>query len=420
MFNHHTSFYERFGNLLNFGLLLFIDFIALIIGSFILYRACVFYIFLYCVYLGLQEKKWVNPYLLFSLTPLTLLIYFNISEYYMLSLSHNTWVLAIINFTAFIFALKFTPAFHRIKNCVSIKGNKNLVIHGLFFMLLSLLADVIPALTAVIWSFSVVAIVCFLKTGGYKYVIFALLLMLIQLKSGESSKMGILLSLLTIVICYEKYFSRNKIRIRTLLILGLFGVFVMFFAFRFATKGNGEYNNDDMLNYYSRNGIEWNYSSALFLPYMYLETPWTNVEYVIQTQDSRTYGLWMVKPILGYFGLDESFENQYKLEHYSSFNTFTFLVVPFKDFGLWLSIISTLFLGLFVKKVYSRYLISRSPLDTSSYILVAIAVFEMFFSNHFYQQSYPFTLFILMELYKPLLILTGNKKELENCITVDK
>lgn len=239
MSKHQISLYSPVNNLFNFGLLLIIDFIALLLGSVFFDRICVLYIFIYSVFLGIQEKKWINPYLLFSLTPLTLILYFNISDYYMLSLSHNTWVLAILNFTAFIFALKYTPSFKKVGNCISIKGNKNLLIHGILFMLLSLLADVIPELTAVIWTFSVVAIVCFLKTGSYKYVFFALLLMLIQLRSGESSKMGILLSLLTIVVCYEKYFSKHKIRAKTLLLLGLAGVIIMFFSFKFATKGNG-------------------------------------------------------------------------------------------------------------------------------------------------------------------------------------
>ena len=53
---------------------------------------------------------------------------------------------------------------------------------------------------------------------------------------------------------------------------------------------------------------------------------------------------------------------------------------------------------------------SRSPFDVACYVLTAIATLEMFFSNHFFMQSYPFTIVILMELYKKFII---QKKQIE-------
>lgn len=121
----------------------------------------------------------------------------------------------------------------------------------------------------------------------------------------------------------------------------------------------------------------------------------------------------MIKPILGYLGVDEKFSREYELIPYSSFNTFTFICCGFKDFGYWLSILSSLFLGFFVKKMYSRYLISKSPFDVTSYILVALATVEMFFSNHFFMQSYPFTVLIMMELYKYITYFFGANRKLD-------
>lgn len=60
----------------------------------------------------------------------------------------------------------------------------------------------------------------------------------------------------------------------------------------------------------------------------------------------------------------------------------------------------SIFLGFYVKKIYSKFIISRSPFNVSIYVSVAVSVSVMFFSNHFFMLSYPFTLHILMELSK--------------------
>ena len=39
-----------------------------------------------CLWLGLKETKKINPYILFAVTPFTLLIYSNISDKYMVDL----------------------------------------------------------------------------------------------------------------------------------------------------------------------------------------------------------------------------------------------------------------------------------------------------------------------------------------------
>jgi oligosaccharide repeat unit polymerase len=231
---------------------------------------------------------------------------------------------------------------------------------------------------------------------------------------GIASKLSLLLHVLTILICYLKYFDWKKHKLR-LFFFALLGVVIMFLSFSAINiKGRGtstKQDQTDMVDAYQQYGrFDWNYSSSLFLPFMYLESPWGNVEYVVETQDERTYGLWTLKPLLGYVGADVFFKEKYELVPNSSFNTFTFVSVAFKDFGIWLSVISTLLLGFFVKKVYTRYLISRSPYDVACWCTVALATVEMFFSNHFYMQSYPFTCVILMEIYKRISFAMGEKK----------
>ena len=133
---------------------------------------------------------------------------------------------------------------------------------------------------------------------------------------------------------------------------------------------------------------------------MYLVTPWNNLQYVMETQNTRTYGLWTLKPLLGYLQLDDRFKPFYSMSTYSSFNTFTYIAVQFKDFGLVGSVLGSAILGTFVGYIYKKKLLnSVSPFDNACYAITAVAVFEMFFSNHFFKESYPFTIVIIMWIY---------------------
>ena len=96
-------------------------------GSILLDRIIVVSIIAFCIAKGYKEKFWVNPYFLFSLVPLSLSVYFNIADAYMMNLTHHTWVLAIINMIAFLMAFSYTRDFKTKSFCVSIK-NKYLVV----------------------------------------------------------------------------------------------------------------------------------------------------------------------------------------------------------------------------------------------------------------------------------------------------
>ena len=226
------------------------------------------------------------------------------------------------------------------------------------------------------------------------------LYLLFSFSTGSISKLFMLMLTMTFLVSYDKYYAVTSKQKKRVLIVAAIGLVVMVSAFSFANKDRGSYDADEGLSYYSQHGIEWTGAARLFMPYMYLTSSWTNLQYVMETQDSRTYGLWLAKPLLGYMQMDESFKKEYQLESYSSFNTFGFITCGFKDFGFWLSIISAFFLGYYVKRIYERYLIRQSPFDVACYVLVGLATVEMFFSNHFFMQSYPFTVLIEMEIYK--------------------
>ena len=329
--------------------------LCIVSNSVLVCRVTVVYLALLCALWGRKEQLLINPFYLFFITPFSLLLYFDLGGIYMLPLSFKTWMLAIINISAFILALKYTPHIKKDNNFISSDSFwtvTRLTHNALILFSLSLLSKLIPELAAVMWMFGVAGIVCALKTRKKAMIALVLLYMVLDMTSGSTSKMQVLLHCLTVLICYRTYYVSNKNDIVKLIIIAIAAIGLMVFAFTFANKERGTYNSEEGLEYYSRTGLEWNLDASLFLPYMYLETPWTNLEYVVNTQDTRTSGLWMIKPFIGYFGIDDDYKEEYQLVPYSSFNTFTFISVHFKDWGYWLSIISSILLGFFVKKVY--------------------------------------------------------------------
>jgi hypothetical protein len=374
--------------------------ISIIFDSILIDKIAVFIFFVSLLLLGVKEKTFINPYYLFILTPFSLLTYYNVVDVYMVDLTHRTYLLVLINMMAFITALALGP-FFKVKKSKGYgdHSKRSLRVMTFFLFGLSFIGFLVPFLYSIFWLFSIPAIVFALKTKEKKMILVVLIYILL-IASIKLSKTAVLLYILTFLISLEKFYSFSGKQAVWLKIFTGFGIIFLIYAFSFANKERGDYDADEGLEYFTRQGGDWQYDSAFFLPYMYIATPWTNLQYVIETQDTRTYGLWVLKPLINYFQIDEDFKKEYTLVPYSSFNTFTFIAVGFKDFGYWFSTLASLILGFFVKKVYSRFLVSQSPFDTATYVIFSLATVEMFFSNHFYMVSYPFTMLIVMWVTK--------------------
>lgn len=380
--------------------------IGVILNSPEVCRICVLLLLVICILRGMREKYFLNPYYMFSLVPFTLIIYKNISNYH-LELKVNTWLIAIINISAFIVAMDFTPEYKHFEKCKGVGEGRQLINHTILLLILGFMPTVYTLalggtmpLASIFTLFSSGAIVCALKSKkkiliGVVFFIFFISWM------GYVTKSSILTFAIAVLIGYEKYYVDSMKQRRRLIVLSMLGLLIMIAAFSFANQGRGSKSGMSAVQYYSTYGdLVWNKNASLLMPYMYLTTPWANLQYVMETQPNHTYGLWMIKPFIGYFQLDSLFLSFYELNAYSNFNTFTYLAYCFKDFGFWGSCISSVILGFFTKKVYSRFMVSQSPLDIACYVLVSQAVVEMFFSNHFFTQSYPFTIVIIMGIYK--------------------
>ena len=409
--------------------------VEIVVGSadtigFAIMRLTVCFLFVYCIYRGINEEFISNPYLLFSLTPFSLLLYSEkISSYYFAKLEYKTWILAIINILAFVMTLNY-----------GIKKNKNWIGSGeetteldckctnvTYHIVLLTIISKIPLvsnalgisfpLKSILGFFSFIGIALAFRTKKKWLIVFTILANMtgwIQ----DFNKTRLMYLVMTVLVSLEAYYIKTK-KDRVRLIAGLgvvaFFILVVSFPLKSFTRAGGSFSDffgnmtEISTNAFSKynNRISFLGPQVLQMPYMYLVSAWNNVQYVMNTQPECTYGLWTLKPILGYLQLDGMFADYYQLIPSSSFNTFTYITVLFKDFGYYGSIVGSIILGLYVSSRYCKMKIEASCFDVATYGLVAMATLEMFFSNHFFSLSYPFTIFIIGYIYKKIFRLEG-------------
>lgn len=393
------------GCILTLVLIIDVVVVSLFINETVMYWVVDLILLMICASFGKKEACLVNPFILFAVTPFTLLIYKNVSGTYMQDLTRETWLIAVLNIGAFIFALTISPKEEH--NTIVEPNDAQLHTDAIMLAIIGFVPSILLSvfnialpLYSIFGLLTIPALMCAIKLKDVRLIIIFMLLYGI-IWIDNVSKSTILSTCLAFLIGYEKYFVKSKKQKRWLLAFCVIGFIIIILSFTFANQSRGIKTAESQLAYYTRYGdVSWKGSAALFMPYMYLETPWTNLQYVMQTQDTRTFGLWLIKPLLGYFQIDSIFSEQYQLVPMSSFNTYTFIACQFKDFGIWGSMLISLFLGSFVRRIYTKYRVNRDPLDVACYVYVAQAVTEMFFSNHFFQQSYPFTIVLLIVLYK--------------------
>ncbi|MFH2117481.1 MAG: O-antigen polymerase [Bacillota bacterium] len=376
------------------------------------YKPIVLGILLFCIYKGFNEKSIINPYFLFSIVPFSLLIYSpEISNVYLLNLTNSTIYYAIFNMVFFLIGLNVTKI-HFTNHRKQISNKAELVFHAWVMFAISIIPSFAPSfiLSSVISLFIYPALASAIKSKNLLTIIL-IYLAYIVINLNTFTKLEVLSILIVTIVSIVKYYNfhkQNKFMFFIFIVVGVLLMLEMFDLKSYLQSGGtflsyiqGGYLNYNIETSFLQSGnITWNFNNKLVVPYMYLTTPWTNLQYVMETQNNLTFGLWFLKPLLGWLQLDGFFLTKYNLQAYSSFNTFTYLAVIFKDVGYWGSLLISLFLGFFVKLVYNRFLFSRSPLDIASYALVSLATFQMFFSNHFFMLSYPFTIIVISAIYQ--------------------
>lgn len=390
-------------------------------------RLTVCLIFAKCIYSGLSDDMMLSPYLLFSLTPLSLLLYSEqVSSFYFAKLSHSVWVLGIINMISFLYSYKITKI--RKNNFFIAENNKiskkRLKVHAIISSILGRMPTIISIffgislpLSSVIELLSYIGIAMAFKSKDKKTILSSILITSLTFIEAFN-KTRILFLFMTIFTCIEIYEIKSlkeKIRLITIVIISIVFMVLIAFPLKAYINDGGSFSSFisnfssislNQFSYYN-DRISFNGPSFLRMPYIYLIQAWNNVQFVIDTQNTRTYGLWMLKPLLGYLQIDTLFDKYYELIPANSFNTFTYITCLYKDFGFYGSVFGSFFLGYYVKKIRLQVCKNGSAFSTASYALVAMATLEMFFSNHFFSLSYPFTIVIIGYLYRFVFKMNG-------------
>lgn len=389
------------------------------------YRIVAAGIFWYCIKQGIHEKSIVNPFYLFSLTPLSLLLYSsNFAPQFLHNLTESTWFFALYNMIGFILALKIYynhPVLNHVQPLNQVSRSsilRHIITLDLIGAIPTMLKifNVSASLPSLLGLCVFLALALALRSKNKTYICLSIAFILLNFVADFNKTLFLEVSAICIV-GYEAYYIKtDKDKRRLIVAISLILIFMLVVAFPLKSyiRSGGDYmdfaNNaaeiSDQQFSNLTDHIIFNGPDFLKMPYMYLVQAWNNVQFVLETQDTRTYGLWSIKPFLTYFGINTWFDHEYTIIAQSAFNTFSFSPYFFKDFGYFGSILGSFLLGMYVKFTYKRFVLTGSAFDVATYSLVAVATVEMFFSNHFLTQSYPISIFIIGYLYKSIFKLS--------------
>lgn len=369
-------------------------------------------LFFVCIFLGMNERYPFNPYYLFALTPLSLVLYeYKFSTYYLSALDPYVYAVALLGMASFIFGLSLLK--HPVK--ASKRPDGAACADHFFYPLL--LLGMAPTAYGILRAPGVLLSGDFIGMASYTGLmplssIFtfcrypALTLALKSKRRGRIAlslaccafalllsfnKTNLIFLVFTLLLSIHRYCLTSPGSKKVFRLLSIVAVVAMVASVTFYDDVRSDFDSTATLVSRGATGIP----ESLMLPYMYLVSSWTNLQYVITTQPGHTLGLWFIRPLLFYFGIDGAFEGAYTLVPSSSYNTYTYLTVLWKDFGIIGAIVLSFILGLFVSFVYQRFRQSNSPFLAAAYALNAVAVIEMFFSNHFLYLVYPFTVVLI-------------------------
>ena len=409
------------------------------------FRYLVSLIFSYCFYKGTEENSIVNPYLLFSLTPLSLMIYSQkVSDYFLLKLKPETWTIAILNMFVFLVGISIAlKAKVRIGNYSLFKGknfiidelDKDYSVQGIILFMLGQIPKVLSIFNISLPGEQFLSILQFLGIAvifksGRKYVAYFMSIIFITLSIlTYFNKTDFLMLSILFIVCIESEIYTKKGKNKMIFFIVLISITMVFIVFPlkdYLARGESLSNFFKSDKNYLANQfidrVEWHGNINFLMPYIYMTTNWTNLQYVLDNFTQHTNGLWFIKPLLGYLQLADKISAYNMLTPYRfAFNTYSFIAVQFLDFGFIFSVVPSLILGLFSGIIYKRYRDYPDSFNCACYALTSVAVFEMFFSNHFFTQSYPFTVIIVAWICsKTLMKVNINKAERYRGVYVKK
>lgn len=401
--------------------------------SFSLLCLCV----VYCIIRGVHENYMINPFFLFSIVPISLLMYdLSVSTHYLVALRRDTYELAIYNIimilVGFSLGRKMKFRYSRVWSAGVSMSSKRLSRQALFMTIVGLMPTLYGCIVGMPYLLSInlyevkglvnsaplasifslfiyLGVLCALESQDKKTIATCLLMAIFSVVLNFSKTTVVMLSICIVIYFYDIAQENKKAR-------KLFGIIVigaLMLTFASFTIYNNIRFDYDINEYFGNMGYVGNVKQTLFLPLMYIISPWSNLQYIIDTTTSYSNGLWVIKPLLSYLQIDGIWETIFELVPRSqAFNTYTYISVYYRDFGFVGSGICSLLLGLYIMYIYKLKLrFSKSPHVNTVFALNMYATLMMFFNNHFQQLSYPFTIAILAWIW---LKFFGNYKTVKS------
>ena len=368
------------------------------------------------LYLGKKAPTVINPYYLFLSTPMSLMLYnYKYSEFFLSPLVGKTLVVITLAILFFIFGLYS----YKHKRKIKIKDDVSfwtIFILGVLPFLIGIIKVGIPILSD---NPDLIKARFFIPIIG-QFTVFLFLSMIIAFK--RKSRILIYLSLIANVIfnillvtkfsmgllgillifCILKYsdirFTKKLTFILTLILIpSVLFLFSLFGSIRNST--NTEYHWQSEIKF--ENLFLDKQGSILYAPYFYLVSPWTNVDYNIQQSNGKDHSrLLTLNPIISVLQLDQYFKKEEKLIKNQPWNTHTFLIDFYLDFGVLGVLFLPFFLGRAVKYIYNNSIYRQNTIDDMLWVYFAFATFMMFFSNHFTSVGYPITSLVILSSFR--------------------
>lgn len=376
--------------------------------------------------LGIHERQLINPYYLFATTPASLLLYSpSVGIIFLPPLSDRVELIIILGMIAFLLGLiSISRTKPRSPNTLGRKYSFIVILTlGVVPHLLGVAAAGIPILAGdvnaaraayvlpIIGQFAIflpVSMIVAMQRQNRQQLLIAVSLN-IAFSLITAAKFSVMMSAIFLLYGYYKYDGQRLVKIspRAILLTLLVATPILFqqtFAVR-ETLEQSEYFWRQQVQF------EWmaldRFGNFLYLPYLYLTTPWSNLSYIIEIRETFgtlefTNGARTVLALLSVLQLDWLVGFGERPIRMPQFNTHPFISDFYLDFGLFGVVFLSFGLGLLVKWSYNSAIQKRDALLDGAWVAVGFATSLMFFSNHFTSLTYPIIALIAFNAYRKL------------------
>lgn len=402
-------------------------------------KTIIYCIFGLTLYIGIiVDSDWFSPYTLFASFYACLLIYSSeISNYFLPPISDRSMVLILLGSISFMGGMgaysKFKiskrlriPTYSESNACDSLHTYSHwyLLLIGLLPTIFSIATKGLPVLAlgslsqieiqelrSTYYAPIITTLTCLVNAAilvamrsRNKVDIFIVTLIAIGASTIIFAKSSLVITLFFIT--YGLYHYKLTLKTRYKLVFVVLSITCFFLLAQSYWYARGSVAGDLFsfeTEYISQNrSTYFEEKRGIYTTYMYLTTPLSNLDYLMENFDHQTNGKMTLWSIISLTQIKRVFDikQEFKPIRAHPFNTHSFLADFYMDFGIVGCIIMPFILGIFVYFFYIRALKSQDPIIISIYLYWGYATFMMFFSNHFTSVGYPLTYLIVLEGYR--------------------